>query len=109
MTTNKKELFIKAAAGLMGLTLWVILVSTGVYRFNNHSALEERTLVYECSSDLLKNKGVDVSSHSWIYIEKHGTTSLVTFEAPLIVPYVSGESFTCVMDSRGIVQEVLDY
>ena len=109
MVIGKKAVFIKATLGFVGLTLWVILVSMGVYRFNNHSALEERTLLYECSSELLKNKGVDVSNHSWIYIEKYGTTSVVTFETPLIVPYVSGESFTCVLDSRGIVQEVWDY
>ena len=97
---------IKIVLGLVGLTIWMILVSMGVYRFNNHSVLEQRTLLYECSSELLKNKGIDVSGHSWFYIEKHGTTSLVTFEAPLTVPYISGESFTCVMSSNGLVQEV---
>jgi len=97
---------LKVALGLVGLTVWVILVSVGVYRFNHHSGLEQRTLVYECSSELLQNKKVDVSGHSWVYIEKFGTTSLVTFEVPLTVPYVSGESFTCVMDSNGLVREV---
>ena len=100
---------IKVVVAFVGLTIWVVLVSVGVYRFNHHSALDQRTLVYECSSELVKNKGVDVSGHSWIFIEKYGSRSYVTLETPLTVPYISGESFTCVMDSNGLVQEVLDY
>jgi len=100
---------IKVGVAFVSLTIWVVLVSSGVYRFNHHSALEQQTLVYECSSELVKNKGVDVSSLSWIFIEKYGTSSYVTLETPLTVPYISGKSFTCVMDSRGLVQEVLSF
>ena len=99
---------LKVSLGILGLTVWIILVSLGVYRFNNHSGLDQQILVYECSSELVKNKGSDLSSHSWVYITKYGTKSFVTLEVPLTDPYVSGGSFTCVMDSNGLVQEVLD-
>jgi len=100
---------IKVALAFVGLTIWVALVSAGVYRYSNHSALDQQMLVYECSSELVKNKGVDVSGHSWIFIAKYGSKSYVTLEAPLTVPYVSGKSFTCVMGSNGLVEEVLAY
>ena len=100
---------IKVALRFVGLTIWVVLVSLGVYRFNHHSALDQQMLVYECSSHLVKKEGVDVSNHSWIFIAKYGIRSYVTLEAPLTVPYISGKSFTCVMDSRGLVQDVLEY
>lgn len=66
-------------------------------------------LLTKDSPEYIKNEGVDVSNHSWIFIAKYGIRSYVTLEAPLTVPYISGKSFTCVMDSRGLVQDVLEY
>jgi hypothetical protein len=97
---------IKVALAFVGLTIWVVLVSVGVYRWNHHSALDQAQLVYECSSELVKKHGADVSGHSWIFIAKYGSKSYVKLETPLTVPYTSGDSFTCSMDSRGLVQEV---
>ena len=49
---------IKVAGIFVGLTVWMSIISVGVYRFEHHTALEEMTMVYECSSELLTKKDI---------------------------------------------------
>ncbi len=102
---NKK---IKVAGIFVGLTIWMSIISVGVYRFEHHSAIDEMTMVYECSSELLTKKGINMSEYSWFYVQKIGFSSAVIFEKPRKEPYVQEPSFTCILDHRGIVREILD-
>ena len=98
---------IKVAGIFVGLTVWMSIISVGVYRFEHHTALEEMTMVYECSSELLTKKDIIMSDYSWFYVEKFGFSSTVTFEKPRQQPYAPEASFTCILDRSGIVREIL--
>ena len=74
----------------------------------HHSAIDEMTMVYECSSELLTKKGINMSEYSWFYVQKIGFSSAVIFEKPRKEPYAQEPSFTCILDHRGIVREILD-
>ena len=100
---------VKLAGMFIGITIWVAILSLGLYRFQHHTALEEMAIVYECSSELLNKKSIKMSDYPWFYIQKLGFSSIVTFEAPRSQPYVTGQSFTCVMGSDGLVKEILEF
>jgi len=100
---------VKVVGLFIGITIWVAILSVGLYRFQHHTALEEMTIVYECSSELLTKKSIKMSDYPWFYIQKLGFSSIVTFEAPRLQPYVTGQSFTCVMGSDGLVKEILEF
>lgn len=97
---------VKIAATFFGLTVWMALVSAGVYRFNNPSALERMTLVYECTSELLKNNNIEVTGDYRVYIDKFGTSASVVFQAPIVAPYESGKSIICNTGERNLVTSV---
>jgi hypothetical protein len=96
----------KLAITFIGFTVWMIIVSAGVYRFKSPSALEQMTLVYECSSELLKKNNIDVTNNYRVYIEKFGSSASVVFEAPIVAPYEPGKSIVCNTGERNLVTSI---
>jgi hypothetical protein len=99
---------VKSVGLFVGLSAWVSIISVGIYEFKHHTSVEEQMLVYECSSELITKKGINMRDYPLFYVEKLGFSSAVTFEATRKEPYVAGESFTCILDQRGIVKEILN-